>query len=769
MNKRFVITATIFLSLSILTISYLSTPRKSLATEPTWATTTLLPYDLSSHTSFSAKNKVFVINGSAITGQSKSDVLTAVPATDGKLSSWTSTSAQTPTALLFHSLTNKENLVYILGGKEENPGSSLSHVNKVFLGVVNDNGNISSWSSVTSLPKALSLGGTAIVGNRLYYAGGFNQIEINQKVYFTNINSDGTIGQWQEAGMLPEPMEAFGMVSEGNNLIIIGGHGKNSGFLKKTYKASVNTSNGTISNWQESSSLPEPVARGGVVKVGSHLFVVGGTDGSSNFSNRVYYAKVNNNGTLGTWKLSDYKLPQPVCCGGIASNGTYIYLTGGFNGGYLNTVYYAKAEDIIDPQNNNTDLDVPYFSQNALPWGPTEYDHTNSLGVTGNNASMDRWGCAVTSVAMILNYHGITEFPDGTVIDPGSLNKWLKNNKGYSYGINKEGWYSGIIWGSVSKLTKELYDAGKASMKLEHNRLYPSAITTAILNDGLLARKTPAILFVKNKSTDGHFVVAKGIIDDIYRIHDPEWAFPDLKSFNNKYTQVDRYVPSQTDLSYIQLTVNGGIEILLTNAKGEKTGSIYKNNKKESYNEIQDASYQLELPVSNPDSNGKNATLGNGFNLLLYPKPQEGDYTITLSSNKNIDYEMNIAVYEVDGDNSLQKTSGILDKNAHDTFSLTYNHFEASEFKKTITIDQLIEDIKEGQKIKWIQEPVAVNLIELARNAKKDFTKKQYEQLKIKLETFKKLLEELNGKGLNNLAYEILMYDINFLLNSTDH
>ena len=39
-------------------------------------------------------------------------------------------------------------------------------------------------------------------------------------------------------------------------------------------------------------------------------------------------------------------------------------------------------------------------------------------------------GCLLTSVSMALNYYNIKA--DGQLVDPGVLNKWLRDNNGYT-------------------------------------------------------------------------------------------------------------------------------------------------------------------------------------------------------------------------------------------------------------------------------------------------------------------------------------------------
>ena len=50
-----------------------------------------------------------------------------------------------------------------------------------------------------------------------------------------------------------------------------------------------------------------------------------------------------------------------------------------------------------------------------------------------------------------------------------------------------------------------------------------------------------------------------------------------LASFNNSYTQVDRYIPSQTNLSYLVAVVNPGVELLIEDPQNNKTGKYFYN------------------------------------------------------------------------------------------------------------------------------------------------------------------------------------------------
>lgn len=421
-------------------------------------------------------------------------------------------------------------------------------------------------------------------------------------------------------------------------------------------------------------------------------------------------------------------------------------------------------DNIVVTSIDNT-LPVPYFSQNDLPWGPTEYDHAQSLGI--HNPTMDRWGCKVTSTAMILNYHGMTQFADGTPINPGTLNDWLNNNNGYLTGIGKDGPYSYIDMSKIPTLTKELYEANKSAVKLEYNSFDTiDATATATLNDDLLVKKIPDILRVQNASTSSHFVVATGINNNIYSINDPEWKVPDLSSFNNSFTRIDRLVPSHTNLSFITIVTNPSVDIVITDPQGRKTGRQYeKYGFITEFKEIPNATYNFEAPISNLNSLGKQENLGTGVNVFMLPKPDDGNYQIAASSKNDQEYTINISTMDVNGNNALVKSLGTVSSGKDDAFGLSYSQSTAtSSAKRSVTFDSTIQDIKEAQTLGLINNILAKTLILTIKNADKQANNGHKQIALIELTAAQVLLDE--GKKLNLVdknEYEILAYDLNYL------
>lgn len=409
---------------------------------------------------------------------------------------------------------------------------------------------------------------------------------------------------------------------------------------------------------------------------------------------------------------------------------------------------YAFGKKIL-----NTILNVPYLSQNSSPWGPMEYDHTSLLNAP--NQTIDMWGCAITSAAMILNYHGMTQFADGSPMNPENLNDWLKKNNGYSYGGRGKSWYSSINWPSIGKLSEELYTAVKSSTKLELRKVEPFP---GNLDSDLTSGRYPDILWLYKKDVLGHFVVATGKTGSTYAINDPEWNYLTLDKFNPAITNVFRFVPSQTDLSYITAVVNPNTEILFEDGNGNKTGKYTHNGTTKQFNNIPDSTYSFQPPISNVDDHDNVISLGTGVNELLIPKPAEGNYKITLSSNSNADYTLNISDYNENGDSLTTKIEGAVSLNSDDNFEISH-----PQISPTVTFESMLTDLNELYEHQDIKNKGIFTALSAEVRVSQFISKLSIVASKNILNAIIKELNVFRGKQITETAYQILIYDANYL------
>lgn len=268
-------------------------------------------------------------------------------------------------------------------------------------------------------------------------------------------------------------------------------------------------------------------------------------------------------------------------------------------------------------------LPVPQYKQTDLQWADHEYDH--ALSWNPENFEMKRWGCAVTSAAMILNFHGITLLLDGTPINPATLNAWLKSqDDGYVYG--------GLVnWFALGRLTR-LISQQHGTPKLEYSRSNGSDLSTAMSE----IQSNKPVMF----EIPGHFFVGKGASDaNNIEINDPFYNYTKLSEHNTTVVSTRMFQPSQTDLSGIMAATSDSVDLdLLLND-----------------NTIPNLSKTTEY-INSPDIN-QHSPIARVIELI---KPQSGNYTLVVNSEEAFTpFVLNLHVYNKNGDAFSKKVTGV--------------------------------------------------------------------------------------------------------------
>lgn len=223
----------------------------------------------------------------------------------------------------------------------------------------------------------------------------------------------------------------------------------------------------------------------------------------------------------------------------------------------------------------------PYLSQLDQRWADHEYDSAQKwAGIDKSN--IGRWGCALTSAVMELQYFGV-KMPDGREITPDNLNTWLKSQRDGYVGAGF------VNWLAITRLTHQSYLANNSPSELEF-----------VKEPGTSIPLLPAIL-----GLNGHFVVAHR--DDIlnWKINDPALESRDTLPKTTKLASINRFIPSQTDLSYLLFVSDPQEKLEIANGQEyleelvDDTNSSNKITKKFVYvQKPTDGAYLLK--VSNP-------------------------------------------------------------------------------------------------------------------------------------------------------------------------
>ncbi len=221
----------------------------------------------------------------------------------------------------------------------------------------------------------------------------------------------------------------------------------------------------------------------------------------------------------------------------------------------------------------------PYLSQLDPLWAGNEYDTASEWAEEAN--TIGRWGCALTSVAMILQQHDVN-FPNGDIVTPANLNTWLKGEPDGYVG-------PGLVnWLAVARLAHQSQVAGEAPHSLEFT-VEPyddTGVATFVATN-------PVIL-----SEPGHFIVAHGEDGANWKVADPADEARLLASktgFGNAYY----FTPSSTNLAYILLVTEPDVTVNL-------------------------AGSQQVVETLNAEDEGESVTK----KLIYYPKPAEGVYEL---------------------------------------------------------------------------------------------------------------------------------------------
>jgi len=327
------------LSYILLFSVYFFLPNKTHAVDviDPWSATASLTQPTANHQSVTNNEYLVILAGSTLDDFSTIEKLN----TSVTPQSWLNGSTNVPSTMYWHASSKKSNYTYTLGGTQYPPQTSKDFV---YVGEINSSGDLQNWRTLSSLPTRLSKGAAAVVGDYIYFSGGYTDNEnagsASKKVYYALINADGSLGSWNTATDLPGVLWAHGMVAYGSNLYVIGGW-NSSGITNQVWRATAN-SNGTLSAWTAMPNLPVSDRSMGVTIVDNYIFVVGGYNG--NYLNSVYYTSLSSDGSMATWSTSSNSLPVNHCCGSLAAVGGYLYLTGGYisGPGYTQNVYKTK-------------------------------------------------------------------------------------------------------------------------------------------------------------------------------------------------------------------------------------------------------------------------------------------------------------------------------------------------------------------------------------------------------------------------------------------
>lgn len=231
------------------------------------------------------------------------------------------------------------NYMYVIGGTQRSPATQYTTVSYAAVG---SGGTLGTWNTTTALSAYANQGRAIAYNGYLYYLGGARTGGASTEVDYAKINSDGTIGSWSTTTSLPAINQSFGCAAANGYIYVLGGNptGGTSAY-SDVYVAPI-LANGTIGTWSATTSLSYQRNAPTANIYNGFIYIFGGSNTTPTFVSDVQYAKINADGTLGSWVTTNNFTTARYGHISAFYNG-YVYLYGGWGGAYPTTVQYAQV------------------------------------------------------------------------------------------------------------------------------------------------------------------------------------------------------------------------------------------------------------------------------------------------------------------------------------------------------------------------------------------------------------------------------------------
>ncbi len=266
---------------------------------------------------------------------------------DGSISSIGISAEEIPLALSSHSTCTANDgiggplYIYITGGKN---GATLSE--KVYTAEFGGT-DMAPLSETTAFSSKGMYDHCAIGYNRcVYIIGGMH--EVYSRVNWTQLaelrdTGDGNLEAFNSTQPLPFSLSAHSAALLNDCIYVSGGlAGESDDYSDIVLIARIVPINYSIDTYEFSENLlPEGLAYHASAIGNGYLYITGGQT-ASELSDKIYYAEINADGTIGKFRTSVYALPAPLRDHTATFVNDHLYIIGGStSGGSVNTVQYA--------------------------------------------------------------------------------------------------------------------------------------------------------------------------------------------------------------------------------------------------------------------------------------------------------------------------------------------------------------------------------------------------------------------------------------------
>ncbi|MDH5533118.1 MAG: C39 family peptidase [Candidatus Pacebacteria bacterium] len=394
---------------------------------------------------------------------------------------------------------------------------------------------------------------------------------------------------------------------------------------------------------------------------------------------------------------------------------------------FFDNLVVTSLGEVNGTDSSSTILDVPIFKQSDPLWAEHEYD---SALTWSEKPTIKRWGCALSSMSMILNYYKIDKLPNGQSITPDSLNNWLNSQPDGYIG-------EGLLnWMAITRLTKQISNI-LGTPKLEYSRISSNLLETTIEQ---IQKSQPTILNIF-----GHFLVSNGFTNDLLDLNiiDPIYNYKLFSEHQTQLLSTRVFTPSFTDLSYIMIVSDIYTDVEILDSNNQTLIDIEQ--------------FEESLGSDTEEKEIKQ------YKITQLSKPASGEYTVNFLTTNNS--ENNISIYSYDEQGTVTKLEDNLQINGNQSFLLNYHKEVSTDNNQTTsnitTINkivtwssllQTVEIIKNKHLIKDIYSNYLIKVINWAEVETIDNQKRYLTLLNNYLNKID-ISEEIRSSLLSNLNY----------------
>jgi hypothetical protein len=317
----------------------------------------------------------------------------------------------------------------------------------------------------------------------------------------------------------------------------------------------------------------------------------------------------------------------------------------------------SPAEPESSPAASGDGARPPFFAQTSPEWGAQEYDHGGRQDV-GCGQTIAECGCAMTSVATVLQLFQVVSTPDGDDLSPSSLNDWF--NQGAQ--LTNAGWssqgfvFGNVVWSAVNGWVPdppEEISTERAAPPREGIRFngWGTGSQEEIRRE--LEAGRPVVLEVP-----GHYIAAVGLQGDEILINDPYYRErTTLRAYSGRVVSSRLYEPSD-DLRSLVISVPAESRVRVTDSQGRVVGDLQAEDLSQMASEMPGATIQFEAAWRDPTCTERAPEPGTGVITIFLPFPETGIYTVEVLDPSGRDTAAAVHMSDVNGDHSMETHEG---------------------------------------------------------------------------------------------------------------